>query len=268
MDIIDKQMERNDELTSPGLTKLIYEEFGLNFSIQKVKRLRQKLAWVQTGTKYCQLIHEPNRIKRLEFSEKCLRENEQFNNLTFTDECSVFMENHSKTTFHPKWEQPKIKGRPKHPLKVHVWVGNSKRGPTELMIFEGCMDAEFYVTEIFSNGLLPFVQETFPDGHRFQQDNDPKHTSQHTKTFMEENSINWWKTLPESPDLNPIELVWHELKHFLWNVVKPYTKEELINGITRFWAEKVNAKKCTTYIGHMQKVLPLVVARQGRASGK
>ena len=65
MDIINKQMERNDELTSPGLTKLMYEEF----SIQKVKRLRQKLAWVQTGTKYCQLIHEPNRIKGLEFSE-------------------------------------------------------------------------------------------------------------------------------------------------------------------------------------------------------
>lgn len=51
---------------------------------------------------------------------------------------------------------------------------------------------------------------------------------------MENNSINCWKMLPESPDLNPIELVWQELKHFLHNMVKPHTKEELIDGITRF----------------------------------
>ena len=71
-----------------------------------------------------------------------------------------------------------------------------------------------------------------------------------------------------SSRIRTIELVWHKLKHFLWNMVKPHTKEELIDGITRFWAEKVNAKKCTTYTGHMHKVLPLVVARKGRAFGK
>lgn len=97
------------------------------------------------------------------------------------------------------------------------------------------MDAySYYVTKIVPNGLLPFIQETFPDGHRFQQDNDRKHTGRREKTFMENNSINCWKMLPESPDLNPIELVWQELKHFLHNMVKPHTKEELIDGITRF----------------------------------
>lgn len=97
------------------------------------------------------------------------------------------------------------------------------------------MDAySYYVTKIVSNGLLPFIQETFPDGHRFQQDNDRKHTGRREKTFMENNSINCWKMLPESPDLNPIKLVWQELKHFLHNMVKPHTKEELIDGITRF----------------------------------
>ena len=119
MNFIDAEMERNDEMTSPLLVMRIFQEFGLQFPIQKVKRLRKKLGLVQTSTKYCQLIHEPNRVKGLDFSKKCLRENEQFDNMIFTDECSVMMENHSKMTFHHKWEQPKVKGRPKHPVKVH-----------------------------------------------------------------------------------------------------------------------------------------------------
>ena len=61
------------------------------------------------------------------------------------------------------------------------------------------MDAQFYVVEILlSNGLLPFIQERFPDGHRFQRDNDPKHTSRLASSFMTDNGINWSKTPPGS----------------------------------------------------------------------
>ena len=45
---------------------------------------------------------------------------------------------------------------------------------------------------------------------------------------MEDEGINWWRTPPESPDLNPIENTWHELKEFIRRVVKPQTKEKLI----------------------------------------
>ena len=30
--------------------------------------------------------------------------------------------------------------------------------------------------------------------------------------YFESRGINWWKTPPESPDANPIENLWHELK--------------------------------------------------------
>ena len=68
--------------------------------------------------------------------------------------------------------------RAKHPTKVHVWAGISEKGPTEICIFEGIMIAPLY-TSILDQTLIPFLEKTLPTGHRFMQDNDPKHTSRH-----------------------------------------------------------------------------------------
>ena len=35
------------------------------------------------------------------------------------------------------------------------------------------------------------------------------------RLFFATNGIDWWKTPPESPDLNPIENLWHELKEYI-----------------------------------------------------
>ena len=89
-----------------------------------------------------------------------------------------------------------------------------------------------------------FVREVFPEGHRFQQDKDPKLTSTLAKNYYATSVINWWPTLPESPDLNPIKRIWHELKHYLRKAHKPRrTKDELVNGITKFWKERMTAKE-------------------------
>ena len=33
--------------------------------------------------------------------------------------------------------------------------------------------------------------------------------------FLKNEKVIYWPTPPESPDLNPIECVWHEMKHYL-----------------------------------------------------
>ena len=86
---------------------------------------------------------------------------------------------------------------------------------------------------ILETALLAFIEVEYPDGHRFQQDNDPKHTNNYTKNFLLDNSVNWWKTLAESPDLNP--------------------------------KEGINV--CRKFIDHLYKVMPKVVEVEGAASG-
>ena len=126
-------------------------------------------------------------------------------------------------------------------------------------VFDGLVDADTYVG-ILENTLLPFLNDVYPEGHSFFQDNDPKHTSRHAQSFFEENNINWWRMPPDSPDLNPIENLWHEIKEFLRREVKPQTKEQLVSGIEDFW-KTVTVEKWTKYIRHF------VISVNGAATG-
>ena len=110
---------------------------------------------------------------------------------------------------------------------------------------------------ILQETLLPFIAEVYPDGHKLMQDNDAKHTSGYIQEFFTTRNIQWWKTPPESPDFNPIENLWHELKEHLRREVKPTTKDQLIAGIEQFW-QTVNTTKCRKYIRHLRNVIPRV----------
>ena len=105
------------------------------------------------------------------------------------------------------------------------------------------MDSIFY-QDILSEILVPFIHTAYPIGARFQQNNCPMQVSKSTKTFKEEKGINRWPTPAESPDLNPIEMVWHERKAYLRKTIKPQLKE-LVSGIQKFWRERMTPEKCT-----------------------
>ena len=66
-----------------------------------------------------------------------------------------------------------------------------------------------------------------------QQDNDPKHISKSTTEWLQQKKIRLLECPSESPDLNPIEMQWHDLKRAVHtrhpkNIVEPkqFCKEE------------------------------------------
>ena len=78
--------------------------------------------------------------------------------------------------------------------------------------------------------------------------------------------MNWWPTPPESPDVNPIELVWGSMKEAVRNEYKPRTLDELETSIKNYWSTRVTPEVCSRYmyIGHIQTVLPRIVAVGGQ----
>ena len=207
---IENSMTRDDETTGNELTAALSQLYpGETISTTTALRGRRMLGWTRRGTAYCQLIREHNRTKRLEWAQQNL--GGKFEDVIWSDETSVQLETHRRFHCYKKGQKPRYKPRPEHPVKVHVWAAISCRGATGVCIFQGIMDTPLY-TQILEEYLVPFIQDVYPNSHKFMQDNDPKHTSRLAQAFFEEKSINWLKTPPESPDANPIENLWHELK--------------------------------------------------------
>ena len=121
---MDNALTSNDELTTRQVRGLLVQEFPeLSVSLSTVKRARYELGWVATKPKYCQLIRDANKEKRLAWCKKIIEEGEDFNDVIFTDESSVTLETHRKKCFRKKGAPCKLKPCPKHPVKVHVWGG-------------------------------------------------------------------------------------------------------------------------------------------------
>ena len=111
-------MQENDEFTSRELKEKLANECDIQISESTIRRIRRKLGWKVENARYCQLVRDVNKIKRLAFCLKAFTEKDMFQNVIFTDETSVQMEQYARVCFHKEGTQPKRKGRPKHPLKV------------------------------------------------------------------------------------------------------------------------------------------------------
>jgi hypothetical protein len=132
------------------------------------------------------------------------------------------------------------------PLRVMVWscIGFSWKGPLVLLEYPGGkgggMTAERYQKQV----LEEHVKSIYADLERelgsvhFQQDGASSHQAKSTQKWFERNHILLLYHPPSSPDLNPIERIWHELKRRLHKRKRvPTSLDELKEAIREVWDE-------------------------------
>ena len=184
---IDRAMQDN-KTTIKEIQKR-FENLGISMSATTILNGRKKLGWTFRGTAYCQMIRAVNKEKRLAWAQA--NKDGNFEDVIWTDETSVQLENHRQFCCRKRGEKPRYTNLVRN-IQLSVWAGISWNGLTNICIFDGIMNAEVY-TQILTACLVPFLKEVYPSGHPFMQDNDSKHTSRHAQSFFEDNGINWWR---------------------------------------------------------------------------
>ena len=96
--------------------KMLASQFGVEVSSSAIRRVRrEKLGWKYENTRYCQIVREPNKMRRLAFGLNALSRKDSFDDVIFTGETTVQIEQYARVSFQKDGTQAKRKGRPKHP---------------------------------------------------------------------------------------------------------------------------------------------------------
>ncbi len=144
-----------------------------------------------------------------------------------------------------------------------VWAGISRKGVTNICLLNASVNSAVY-QEALRTHLLPFLRIETTKGQAWTRQCSC-HTAKATQKFLK-TKIPLLTTPPESPDLNPIENVWHEMKPYSRTMAKLRNKEELLLAIQAFWAT-VTPEKCNRHIGHLKKVIAKVIELNRDATG-
>ena len=145
-----------------------------------------------------------------------------------------------------------------------VWGCMGWNGVGKLVEVQGRMDAEQYC-EILDEGMEEsFEQLEMAQNQRyFQQDNDPKHTSKKADKWFSDNNITPLVWPAQSPDLNPIEHLWQQLKAKLQHYdTPPKGVHELWDRVAEEWVN-IPPETCQRLIESMPRRIQAVLKAKG-----
>jgi len=228
---------------------------GIVVSYSTISRHLAKIGYKNSFPRKVPMLTESHKQARVEWARKHLNDN--WRRTFFSDETAFQLFRNTIKVWY-KGKRP-VRHIPKDRTKLKAWGGFWSGGKSSLFCFKETMNAEFYVGILREH--IPEVKAMLGNRFRWQQDNDPKHTSRLAMGFLQKNvpEIIDWPSC--SPDLNPLENIWSIVKR---NVESRMPKN--LGQLEQFMSEEWNAipkSLLEKLVGSMRQRCELVIKENG-----
>lgn len=266
-----QRMIVNGQLLTAAQVHRHLRQENYQLSYRSVCRILRSMGFVAQIKKKKPFLTKRHRAQRYLWAIK-------HRNWTFTDWSKVIFSDETKINV---WGSDGVKyfwKRPGDPLQPHHLDLTVKFGKGSLMMWgcmsvhgvgfgchiEDIMDSKIYC-DILDEPLTDSISywNLWKKNFIFQQDNDPKHTSKLAQKWFSKRNMTVMKWPSQSPDLNPIEHLWHHLK------LKLSLYEKQAAGVDELW-ERVDqewnsftAEECKRYVESMPARVQAVLKAKG-----
>jgi transposase len=198
----------------------VESRYGASLKRQTVCRLRKELGFKWRPPMHVQVVDDQQRCSRVwGFQEYQRRRDPRLVNgdprkigiVVFSDESRFCRGNDNRwvRVRRGEWNDTATVGKVKYPTGVMVWAAI---GPNNFRLIERCdlkIDGPEYLPLIQRSRLAELADQKYGAGNwYFMQDGAPSHTARKTVEELQKRMrvLEGWP--PESPDANPIEMVW------------------------------------------------------------
>ena len=196
--------------TLPMIRGLIKSEFGVKLSEVSVSRLMKRLGFTPQRPLYRAWQQDAELVDRWtqeEYPKIVARAKREKGLIFFADEAGMRSDHHSGTTWAPKGETPIVKATGAR-FGLNMISAVNPQGAFRFMVVEGSVTAVVF-RDFLSRLLAGMDRKIFliVDGH-------PTHKAKLVRQFVDANKdrIELYLLPPYSPELNPDEQVWANVK--------------------------------------------------------
>lgn len=223
------------------------------------------------------LLRPANRRKRLIFAQKYKNWTmDQWKSVLWTDESKFELFGNKRRQYVRRKQGERFKSQCIAPTVKHgggsvmVWGCFSYEGVGELVKIDGIMRKEHY-HRILQQSAIPSGIGLNGYGFTFQQDNDPKHMSKLCQNYLrskeDDGVLKMMEWPPQSPDVNPIELLWEELDRQA-RVMCPTSEKSMFDCLKTAW-NNVEVEKLHKLVERLPRICAaLIKARGGHINEK